>query len=282
MNLKFVVDSTFGLEEEFIKENDIRVVPLNVIIDGKSYRDGIDIDLKEVMESFEKGSKVSTSQPSPDTFHQKFLDLKNEGVTDIICMTISSTLSGTYSSALLGSEEVKGVNIYFFDTLSASIGSEMLLIEAVKEFKKGKTIKEVLDHLEELKRNSVILLNMEDLTALKKSGRITRIKAAIGNLVRVKPILEYIDGKLSVITKFRTEKAITSYIIERLQKEYQKVSSKLIVYVSHVYAQTRINRLKETIESVFKNIKVHLSKQITPVVAINIGYGGIGISWCYE
>ena len=126
------------------------------------------------------------------------------------------------------------------------------------------------------------MLPLRKLSIIKKSGRITRIKAAIGNLIRVKPILEYIDGKLSIHSKFRTDKAIFAYVIERLAVEVEKVKSKIHVYVSHVQAEERILQLKRKIETVFNNIKVHVSRQITPVKAINIVYGGIGVSWCYE
>lgn len=282
MKIKIVVDSTAGLPEDYIIENNIEVVPLNVVIDGVSYLDGIDITLEEVMENFENGAKVTTSQPSPDVFQKTFNRLKEEGFTDIICLTISSTLSGTYNSALLAKSDVEGVNINVIDTLSASIGSEMLIREAVIKLNGGASITEIINHVEALKKNAVILINMENLNSLKKSGRITRIKAAIGNLIRVKPILEYIDGKLSIHSKFRTDKAIFAYVIERLAAELEKVKSKIHVYVSHVQAEERILQLKNKIEAVYNNIKVHVSRQITPVIAVNIGYGGIGVSWCYE
>lgn len=281
MKLKIICDSTAGLIDEYVLENNIEVIPLNVIINGTSYQDGVNITLTEVMDKFLAGEKVSSSQPSPETFVNSFMKAKEEGYTDIFCFTISSTLSGTFNSATLASKEVDGVNIYVIDTLSASLGSEMIIREAL-EYIKTHSIQETLEFVERLKENAVILLNMENLIALKKSGRITKIKAAIGNLIRVKPILEYINGKLSVITKFRTEGAVFKYVIERIEEELTKAKSKIRVYVSHVQSLDRIHKLKDLIEKTFDNIKVHISKEISPVVAINIGYGGYGVSWCYE
>lgn len=281
MKVKIICDSTAGLTEDFVVENNIEIIPLNVVIDGVSYKDGVDIELEELMDKFYAGSKVSTSQPSPAEFINVFNKAKEEGYTDIMCFTISSTLSGTYNSATLSKKEIEDINIHIVDTLSASIGAEVLVHEGV-EYLKTHSIEETLAYIERLKSNAVILLNMEDLTALKLSGRITRIKAALGNLIRVKPILEYVGGKLSVITKFRTEGGVFQYILSRLGNDIKKAFSKVSIYLSHVKNNDKVIRLKTLIEEEFKNVNVHLSLQITPVIAVNIGYGGFGVTWCYE
>lgn len=281
MKIKLICDSTAGLTQDYIEENDIEIVHLNVIIDGVAYKDDLDITLDEVMEKFYNNSKVTTSQPSPSEYVNAFIKAKDAGYTDILCFTISSTLSGTFNSAKLASEEISGINIHIIDTLSASIGSELIIREAI-DYLKVKSLEETLEYVERLKANAVILLNMENLTALKKSGRITRIKAAIGNLIRVKPILEYIGGKLTVISKFRTENAVFNYIIERLDKVVELAKGKVHVYLSHVKSLEKISRLKEIIEAKFKEIKVRMCREISPVVAVNIGYGGYGIAWAYE
>lgn len=281
MKLKIMCDSTALLKEEFIQENNIDIIALNVIVDGKSFKDGKDITLEEVMDKFYAGSKVSSSQPSPIEFQDAFNKAKEEGYTDILCFTISSTLSGTYNSAKLASEEVQGINIHIVDTLTASIGAELIIHHAV-EYLKNNNLEATLAYIERLKSNSTILLNMENLTALKKSGRITRIKAAIGNLIRVKPILEYVGGKLSVISKFRTENAVYSYVVERIADEILKTKSKISVYLGYIDGPEKLTKLKEIIEEKFKNIKVYISGSITPVIAVNIGYGGYGVAWCYE
>lgn len=281
MKLKIICDSTAGLENEYILENNIEIVHLNVIIDGVSYKDGLDITLDEVMDKFYQNHKVSTSQPSPSEFIEKFNKAKEEGYTDILCFTISSTLSGTFNAASIASNEVSGINIHIIDTLSASIGSELIIREAI-DYLKDHSLVDTISYVERLKKNGVILLNMENLTALNKSGRITKIKAAIGNLIRVKPILEYVGGKLTVITKFRTENAVFNYIIERIGKVREKTNSKISVYLSHIRSFEKISRLKELIENTYSEIKVRICREISPVVAVNIGYGGYGIAWAHE
>lgn len=282
MNLKIVVDSTFALAESYVQKHGIIVVPLNVLIDGKSYQDDVNITLEEVLNALDKGSKVSTSQPSPELFKDIFLELKNQGVTDIVCMTISSTLSGTFNSASIASNEVEGVNIHLLDTLTTSVGAELLVHEFVRDINDNKSLDEALIRVNELKKNGSILMTMENLNALKKSGRLSRIKAAIGNLIKVKPLIEYVEGKVTVNTKFRTEHAVVSNIIDRIKHDYENVKKKMIIYISHVRAEVKIKKIAERIEEVFTNIKVHISREISPVVAINLGYGGFGVAWTYE
>jgi DegV family protein with EDD domain len=282
MNIRIVCDSTFGLSDEYIEEHQIKVAPLNVIIDGTAYKDKIEIDLETVMDSLNNGKKVSTSQPSPYLYASIFSSLKDEGATDIICFTISSTLSGTYSAANLGKADIKGVNIHVVDTLSGAMGSEMILREALNKLDEGYSLEEMLEAVENMKKVATILLCMENLNSLKLSGRINKIKATIGNLIHVKPILEYIEGKLNVLSKFRTEKAVFGYIVERIKEASGYAKSKLLVYVAHVRSEEKILLLKDKIEESVSGVKVYVSRQITPVIAVNIGYGGYGVSWCYE
>jgi DegV family protein with EDD domain len=282
MNLKIVADSTFSLSEDYVATHGITVVPLNVIIDGVAYLDGIDITLKEVMNAVYADSKVSSSQPSPEVYRQAFLKLQAEGATDILCLTISSTLSGSFGSASLAARELTGLRIHLFDTLSTSVGAEMLAHIIVGELDKGRTIEEALAVGTKYRENSTILMNMENLTALKKSGRLSKIKATIGNLLRVKPIIEYIKGKNNIMSKFRTEKAVVEEIIRRIKLDLTKVKSNFMIYISHVQAEEKILRIKGIIENAIQGITIKVSKEVSPVVAVNLGYGGFGIGWCYD
>ncbi|HKM29877.1 MAG TPA: DegV family protein [Bacilli bacterium] len=282
MNLRVVVDTTFNLDSKFIAENNIIVVPLNVIINGKSYRDDLDVTIADVMNALESGKKVSSSQPSPATYVDVFEKLKAEKATDILCLTISSTLSGTYQSVMLAKQEVEGVKIHAVDTLSTSVGSEIITVLAVQKIKENYSIEQLIEYIEHIKKNSGILMNFENLNTLKLSGRITKIKAAIGNLIKVKPIIEYIDGKVLILSKLRTEKNVFAFIVERIKSEIKESTEKVTIYISHANAIERVNRVAEALKEGISNAEVKISRQISPVIAINLGYGGIGVAWCYE
>lgn len=279
MSLKIVTDSTFNLDQDFIEENDIHVVPLNVIVDNKNYLDGT-ISIDDVITALEEGKKVSTSQPSPSTFEKLFNDLKSEGYKDVLCLTLSSTLSGTYQSAMIAKNEVEGINIVVFDTLSAAMGAEIFAQIAVRE--KEKPIEEIVSKLEVIRNNSGLLFNMQNLNVLKSSGRISKIKATIGNLLRVKPIIEYFDGKVNINSKFRTDSQVFKWITQKMKAIFEKVNTKVHIIVAHIKAEERVEKLLNFLKESFPKIPIKLKSSISPVIAINVGYGGIGVAWSYE
>ena len=283
-NIRIMADSTIGINEYEIKKRNITIIPLNVIIDGVSYKDEVEIFIDEVLEFVKKVVKVGSSQPSPDLFEKKFLQLKEEGATDILCFTLSSTLSGTYQSANIAKTDIKDVNIYIIDTFSASIGSLLMYDIAMEDLDSGMEITDMVKHIEALTRKSTVILNMENLNALKISGRISRIRAAIGNLIKVKPILEYKEGILEVTSKYRTESAVHNAIIEKIKNDYLKMKKRMIIYIGHVYNRESSKKLQNLIEKTkeLKNVTIKFFDKMTAVVAINIGFGGIGLSWVYE
>lgn len=282
MNVRIIVDSTFNLEKKFIEENNIKVIPLNVIIDGQSYRDGVDIGFMEVLEKADQGSSVSTSQPSPMLFEEYFNELKSDGATDIICMTLSSTLSGTYQAANIGKEELSGVNLHIIDTLSTAIGAETFVQILVNDLKSGMSVNDAVNKIETIKHNGGILMSMDNLTALRKSGRITRIKATLGNLLRVKPVIEFLNGKVTINSKARTEKAVAEIIVEKMKELLSGVKGKIHISIAYVQFIEKITHVLRRVEDEFPNVLIKVRDGITPVIAINLGFGGFGISWCYE
>ena len=282
MNIRILVDSTFNLEKDFVLENNISVIPLNVIIDGKSYRDGVDIRFIEVLYAVEKGSKVSTSQPSPNVFLEFFENLKNEGATDIVCLTISSTLSGTYQAANIAKQDIEGVNIHIIDTLSTAIGAETITEIFVRYLNEGDSLDTAIEKITEVTHNSGILMSMDNLNSLQKSGRITRIKATIGNLLRVKPIIEFFNGDVNINSKMRTEKQVAEGIVDKMKDFFEGVDTKIHISVAYVHFKDRITQVLKRIQEEFPNVKVKVRDGITPVIAINLGYGGFGVSFSFE
>ena len=282
MNIRILVDSTFNLEKDFVLENNISVIPLNVIIDGKSYRDGVDISFIEVLDAVEKGSKVSTSQPSPNVFLEFFENLKNEGATDIVCLTISSTLSGTYQAANIAKQDIEGVNIHIIDTLSTAIGAETITEIFVRYLNEGDSLDTAIEKITEVTHNSGILMSMDNLNSLQKSGRITRIKPTIGNLLRVKPIIEFFNGDVNINSKMRTEKQVAEGIVDKMKDFFEGVDTKIHISVAYVHFKDRITQVLKRIQEEFPNVKVKVRDGITPVIAINLGYGGFGVSFSFE
>lgn len=279
MSFKIIVDSTFNLDDDFIKEHDIYVVPLNVIIDNLNYLDG-EISIDEILEALENGKKVSTSQPSPAVFEKVFNEVKVTGYSDILCLTLSSTLSGTYQSAMIAKSEVKDINIYVFDTLTAAMGAEILVDIVVRD--KDKSLEEIIEKLKVVLQNSGILFNMQNLNTIKRSGRISKIKATIGNLLLVKPIIEFFDGKVTINSKFRTDSQVFKWIAMKMKSLLEANNTKIHIIVAHLRAENRVVKLIAKLKESFPHIPIKLKSSISSVIAVNIGYGGVGVAWSYE
>lgn len=279
----FIVDSTFSLKEDFIKENDIYVIPLNIIIDGKSYRDDIDISLYEVMDASISGKKVTTSQPSPYLYTEAIEKMLEKGYEELIILTISSTLSGTYQAAKLGSEDyLEGGKVLVHDTLTTSAEAELLLEIALEQADLGKSAKEVVEYIKEVKKNSGLLMSLKDLDSLFRGGRLSKIKTIVGNLLNIKPIVAYVDGKANLIAKRRTDAKVYQFFGEYLKEKVDGLKGKLRVLLTHINAFERVKALKDTIVSFIPEAIIRIAKETTPVVAIHVSYGGIGMAWSVD
>lgn len=279
----FIVDSTFCLNETFVNEHDIFVVPLNIIIDGNAYKDNIDITLYEVMDASIAGKKVTTSQPSPILYTEAIEAMLAKGYEQVICMTISSTLSGTYQSAMLGAEDYleKG-NVFVYDTLTTIAEAELLLNVAIDQVDLGKDAKEVLAHVSEVKKSSGILMSLKDLDSLFRGGRLSRLKTIIGNLLHIKPIVEYWQGKTALIDKKRTDAKVYQFFVEYLASKVKDIKGKLKVFVTHINAVERAEALKQAILNLFPEAFVKVVNEVTPVLAIHVSYGGVAMGWVVD
>lgn len=282
-NIRFIVDSTFGVKEDYIKEHQIEVVPLNVIIDDQTYLDGIDIPLYDVIDAVNAGKKVTTSQPSPGTYLKAFDKLFSEGADQIIVLTISSVLSGTIGSANAARAEHARMNdIFCHDTLAAHIQATMLLETAVNASLRGLEGEQIIEVIKTNYQDSGVLMSLNNLTILSKSGRLSKISSFIGNLLHVKPIVAYYKEKTEVIKKVRSSLKVYEFFRDFLLDLKEKCTGKLHIRLTHVNAIDRAKALQKVLQEAFPDINVEIGLEITAVLAIHIAYGGIGMGWIFE
>lgn len=266
----FVVDSTFGY-----KGNEATVVPLKVFIDDKEYIDG-EFDGKLVVEALEKDFKITTSQPSPNEFLNAFETELAKGYEHVICLTIASSLSGTFNSANLGKNILEKENVIIIDTKTANLGSEFILEEAIKFANLGNSLEDTITYINDLITKGSIIFSVDNLQTLVKGGRLGRISALIGSVLKIKPILRFKEGVLNVEAKVRglmgTFKYITNQVAELLTGEKVVVR---ITYVDNVgYAENLKSMITDLNDS---NIDVKITGQLNASVAAHIGLGGMGI-----
>lgn len=231
-NLKIVCDSLSDVPIELVKEYDIEVVPLTVIIDNKEYKDGIDITKEDFYKKLrEENVYPKTSQATYTQFKEVFEKYIREG-KDILYIAGSSTATGTYQSAVMAKNDLDG-NIYTYDSQSFSYGIGVLVVRAAELAKEGKTATEIISELQILRDQSYLLFSVDTLEYLQKGGRISSTKATIANILNIKPILDVRDGLVAPIAQVRGKKNVISKMIDLIKDKCGDDLSDQVIYIGY-------------------------------------------------
>ncbi|PSJ31863.1 hypothetical protein UF10_04425 [Peptostreptococcus russellii] len=202
MGIKFVVDSASDFSYEEAKNLGITFLPLTVTINHKEYKDGIDITNEEFYKLLESNETLpKTSQVTPYQFEEAFKDIIDNGDT-AIAITISSKVSGTYSSAHLAAENFPG-KAFVIDSLSGSIGEKILLLHGLELAKSIDNAEDIVKELNSKREKIAVYYLLDTLEYLQKGGRISKISSLAGALLSVKPIFTLEGGEVKLAGKAR-------------------------------------------------------------------------------
>jgi DegV family protein with EDD domain len=269
-----VVDSTTSdrFKEKFFK--DASIVKLHINVNGESYVDGT-LTNEQILEFTDKKLKATTSQPAPESFVQAFKEQLDLGYEKVICLTISGGLSGTINGANVAKEIIDNPNVIVIDSQTVGPGVEYLLEVINDMINKDKNFEEIIKVVNEKISEIYLYLSIEQLAALVAGGRLSKLQAAVGNILRVKPILKYAQGALTVAKKVRGVPAIYTYLANEVKAaaEKFKVYAKVAYVDSVEKAEQLINEIKKTV----KDVIVQNFGPISPVVATHLGYSGLGV-----
>lgn len=200
-------ESNCDLSEDYIKENDICVIPHYYTVDEEVFGDGKELTCKEFYDEMRNLKKVGTMASNPAVIEEKFSTYAKEG-KDILHISFSSALSGGCGNVQMVSaqimEEFSDTKIIVVDTLAASLGEGLLIMKAVQMKKEGRTLTETAKAVEELVPHICTLFTVDDLNYLYRGGRLSKTSAVVGTLVNLKPILRVNEeGRLVALSKTR-------------------------------------------------------------------------------
>jgi DegV family protein with EDD domain len=214
--LQLITDSSSDLPPEFLEKYHIHVVPLTVTIDGEEYTEGVDITPEEFCRKMLAAHSLpKTSQPSSQKFANLFQELSSKG--QMLCMTVSSKLSGTYQSACIG-QKLAGVNVAIFDTLAGTLGHGLQLIKAGEMNAAGLPLEEIIDNLKAYREKMNILIFLDTLENLVKGGRLSKVQGAVTKLLNIKVILEGVEGSIELLDKLRGRNKAISCFLARIEE----------------------------------------------------------------
>ncbi len=277
-NIKLICDSLSDIPKELIDKYDIHVVPLTVIFDGKEYIDGIDLSKQEFYKMLRNSEDMpKTSQCTYIQFRDAFKKYLNKG-NDILYIGGSSVASGTFQSAMMAKNDLDG-NIYMVDTQNLSIGSGCLLLSAAEMLERKADIKDILNHLENLKESVKVLFTVDTLEYLQKGGRISLAKATIGNMLNIKPVLSIEEGLVKPINQVRGKKQVVSKILSLIKENFGEDLTKKRIILGFGDNNKEFNSFVEKLKEDFKIDEI-ISVNIINCICAHSGPGIIGIACC--
>lgn len=276
-----VIDSTSYLSEKEIKDFDIIRVSLNILDKEETHKES-DVSINFVHEKLESGHKLTTSQPSPAEFLDAYEKHFKKGYEKIFVITISEPLSGTFQSATLAKSMLDNPDkVHIFDSNMAAFGNEMIILELNKMIEDNKTENEIITRINNLFKEANLIFTIENMISIYRSGRISKTKAAIGTVLRLKPLIQMIDGKLTVLKSSRTHKSVVETIIKRIE-ETTVGFKKIYVRIETFNSIEQSAVLEKVIKEKFKNVIVSINDYLGPVFSLHLGKKGYGASWCAE
>ncbi len=274
-NVKIVTDSTCDLPAELVEELDITVVPLYVIFGEESAKEGEELATEDFYEKLQTSEHhPSTSQPTPEDFVKVYEPLKDQ---PIVSIHLSAALSGTCESALAAKAKLEDHDITVIDSKLTTIGLGLVVVEAARAAKEGKSAEEIKDVAEKAMKEVGFHFCVDTLEYLAKGGRIGKAQELLGSLLSVKPILFLEDGKVATKGKVRGRKKVFPKLVELMEEGGAK-DKKLKVLLAGFQNDDRISAFKSLLEEEFDVEELIISK-VGAVIGTHTGPGVVMCSW---
>lgn len=273
--IAIITDTTSDLTEEFIRENNINVLPFRIIYKDREYKDKYEITPEEVYEGLSKEIPTS-SMPSMDDMEKVYEKLEAEGYTHAIALVLSSGLSGIYNGMQVVAENHPAIKTFLCDTHTISMGEGLVAMECAKMVKQGKSFEEITARIPSIQDRIHVFFVVGTLEYLKKGGRIGKVSGTIAELLNIKPIIavDHKDGRYFTYDKVRGRKQSLNKIVEIARGFAEKKCS---FHVLHGYAEEDARKVMENLKEIPNVASVEWHGCISPVSGVHSGPGLIGL-----
>lgn len=277
-----VTDSTCDIPEELVKEYGITIVPQYIIWGDQQYKDRIDLLPLEFYQRLETdATRPTTSQASVNDFKTVFENLRDQGFSELIVLTVSSAMSGTFQMAKNAAELVN-IPISVVDSKGPTMTLGWQVLAAARARDLGADVKTILEKIEEVRKRLVQFVAMDTLEYLQKGGRIGNAVKWVGGLLHVKPLISinHESGLVEPVNLARTHKALVENMYKKFFEKLD-VSKKLHIAVLHGNALDKAQELAARIQAEYNPVELIIN--ITgPVLGINTGPGALALCGYYE
>ena len=273
-----ITDSNSGISQKKAKEMGIFVLPMPFLIDGTEHLDGIDLFPDEFYECLKRDAEVSTSQPSPRSV-MSLWDRVLKEYDEIVHIPMSSGLSGSCQTARMLAEDYGG-KVQVVDNQRVSVTMVHSVMDAQKLIRDGKNAAQVREILESEALQSSIYITVTTLKYLRKGGRITPAVAALGTMLRLKPVLQIQGGRLDSFAKVRTMHAAKQVMLEAMRRDMDTrfAGCRMRLAIAHTNNQEAAMEFKREVEAEFPGTGEILVDELSLSVACHIGDGALAIA----
>jgi uncharacterized protein len=278
-----VTDSACDLPAEVIQAHGIHVTPLELVEEGRTYRDGVDITADEFHRRLgASGPLPTTSQPAPAAFLETFEQAAEEAEA-LVGVFVGSTLSGTFASAQSAAGRFDLAGVHLADSLGASLLEGLLALKAAELAEAGRGPAEIVAELTRIRKQSGILFTIRTFDRLVASGRVSLGKALIGRVLGMKPILSVDpEGRVAAVGKARGTKRARGELLDILSRRIGSEAKKVRFGVVHVGAPEIVTDVASRLRQAFGTDIEILSGPVTPVLATHLGIGAWGVAYMVE
>ncbi len=277
--IALVTDSCADIDKKSLKKYDIQVIPLRILYGEEEFSDGVSITAKDIYRR-QSTEQAKTSLPSGEAIETLFDRLRAEGYQKVVCVHLSSGLSGTYNMVRLLGEACVGMEVCTYDSKSASLGQGVMVLEIAKRIASGMPWTELLRTIPHIIAGTQVVFCLDTLAYLQKGGRIGRISAMAGTMLQIKPLLSFAPtGELTAIAKVRGRKAAIGKMVEIVQSwcpEGRTITLGLV----HGDTPTEQRTLRTLLKTQFPDANALYEGELGGTLAVHVGPHLIGIGAC--
>lgn len=274
-----VTDTSANLPADLVQKLDIRVVPSVVTLDGRVFRDGIDISPAEVYRWQREHEQLPrTAAPSVGDFLRVYASAAQEA-SGIISIHPSPTLSAVYTVARTASELVDGPPIQVIDCHNVAMGQGFVVLEAARAAAQGASLEEVVAHSQAIADKVTVLAVIDTLEYLHRGGRIGGAASLLGSVLQIKPMLHVVDGHVEVFARPRSKHKAVEIMLDQMAQ--QADSHRLHAAIFHADVPDEAEALRQAVLQRFDCAELYVT-EFTPVMGVHTGPGVLGVAFYFE
>ena len=277
-SIAIVTDTDSSLPDEVAARYGILQVPIGVHFEDDTFMTGVDIDDASLFERVDRDGKLpTTSAPAPGDFLTTFQAAFEAGADQVICLAVSSIVSGTYDAARTARDLLLDRDITVVDTKNISMGQGFMVIEAAKVAERGGPKDAVIERAMDVGRRTCLYAALSTLKYLAMSGRVGHLTAGMAGLLSIKPILTLKEGELQMLERVRTLKKARSRVIELARQALDHSPAEHMAVV-HVDAADEARDFERMLRKELACPDRIIVAELTPGLSVHTGAGMVGVA----